>query len=57
MINQLKINFDTLMDSEGLDALIYPWAGWAPLLAGFAKLPIVRLCVVCADVSAPRRTS
>jgi hypothetical protein len=41
-VSQLKSNFMELTDEKGLDAMIYPWAGWAPLLAGLAKLPIVR---------------
>jgi len=42
MVSLLKAHFLDLMDSRGLDAIIYPWAGWAPLLAGLAKLPVVR---------------
>jgi hypothetical protein len=45
-VAQLKTNFLNIMDTHGLDAIIYPWAGWAPLLAGLAKLPVVHCVVV-----------
>ena len=54
-INQLKADFLNIMDSRGLDAMIYPWAGWAPLLAGLAKLPIVSSFIESADGSVPPR--
>jgi hypothetical protein len=56
-VSQLKANFLSIMDLHGLDAIIYPWAGWAPLLAGLAKLPVVRGGVCTADNSVPLHTS
>jgi hypothetical protein len=56
-VSQLKANFLSIMDLHNLDAIIYPWAGWAPLLAGLAKLPVVRSGICTADNSVPLHTS
>jgi Asp-tRNA(Asn)/Glu-tRNA(Gln) amidotransferase A subunit family amidase len=40
---QLKSNFKNVMDTQVLDAIMYPWAGHAPVLATLASLPIVRI--------------
>jgi len=43
---QLKSNFKDVMDTQALDAIMYPWAGHAPVLATLASLPIVRVRVL-----------
>jgi Asp-tRNA(Asn)/Glu-tRNA(Gln) amidotransferase A subunit family amidase len=46
---QLASNFKDVMDTRGLDAIMYTWPGHAPVLATLASLPIV--CIWSANLA------